>query len=121
MAKKILLVEDENIMITLLQKKLTQAGYEIEVARDGREGLKLMKVKKPSLVLLDMVMPKMGGIEVLEAMQKDSDLKRIPVVVISNSGQLVELEKVKKLGVKDWLIKTEFDPNEVIKKVKKLI
>lgn len=121
MAKKILLVEDEEIMITLLQRKLIKEGYEIEVARDGKEGLRLMKATRPDLVLLDMMMPRMGGIEVLEFMQRDNDLKGIPVIVISNSGQPVELEKVKKLGAKDWLIKTEFDPNEVIEKVKKQI
>ena len=119
MAKKILLVEDEEIMIDLLQKKLTKAGYEVSVARDGEEGLKLMREVKPALILLDIVMPKMGGFEVMEEMAKEPELKKIPVIVISNSGQPVELDRAQKLGAKDWLIKTEFDPQEVIEKVKK--
>jgi len=121
MAKKILLVEDEEIMIGLLQRKLENEGYEVDVARDGVEGLEKMKEAKPDLILLDIIMPRMGGFEVLEKMKDDPDLKKIPVIVISNSGQPVELGRVRKLGVKDWLIKTEFDPREVIDKVKKQI
>lgn len=119
--KKILLVEDEEIMIDILQRKLTKEGYEISVAGNGEDGLKAMKEVEPDLVLLDIIMPKMGGFEVMEAMGKDSKLKKIPVIVISNSGQPVEINRVKKLGAKDWLIKTEFDPQEVLVKVRKQI
>lgn len=121
MAKKILLVEDEEIMIDLLQKKLNKIGYEVSVARDGKEGLEIMSEVKPDLVLLDIIMPKMGGFEVMEEMVKEPELKKIPVIIISNSGQPVELDRAQKLGAKDWLIKTEFDPQEVIDKVVKQI
>lgn len=121
MAKKILLVEDEEIIIDLLKKKLERENYDVRVARDGEEGLKAMQREKPDLILLDIIMPKMGGFEVMEEMQKDEELKQIPVIVISNSGQPVELDRAKKLGARDWLIKTEFDPQEVIDKVKKQI
>jgi len=117
MAKKILLVEDEELMTDLLQRKLAKEGYEILVAKDGQEGLKAMREVKPDLVLLDIIMPRMGGFEVMEEMNKDTELKKIPVIVISNSGQPVELDRAQKLGAKDWLIKTEFDPQEVIEKV----
>jgi two-component system alkaline phosphatase synthesis response regulator PhoP len=121
MAKKILIVEDEEIIYELLQRKLSQEGYEVKIARDGDEGLTKMREEKPDLILLDIVMPKKGGFEVMEEMQKDENLRDIPVIVISNSGQPVELDKAKELGAKDWLIKTEFDPQEVIEKVKKQI
>lgn len=117
MAKTILLIEDEEIMIDLLQKKLTKEGYSVPTARDGEEGLKMMKKIKPDLILLDIIMPKKGGFEVMEEKIKDEELNKIPVIIISNSGQPVELERAKKLGVKDWLIKTEFDPEEVLEKV----
>ena len=117
--KKILIIEDEEIILDLLQKKLSQEGYEISVAKDGEEGLKLMKEVKPDLVLLDIVMPKIGGFEVMEEMQKEDQLKSIPVIVVSNSGQPVEIDKAQALGAKDWLIKTEFDPKEVVEKVKR--
>lgn len=117
MAKKVLIVEDEEIILNLLQKKLTQEGYEVSVARDGEEGLKAMLLTKPDLILLDVIMPKVGGFEVMEEMRKDEELKQIPVIIVSNSGQPVEIDKAKSLGVKDWLIKTEFDPQEVVDKV----
>jgi len=119
MEKKIILIEDEEIVLNLLQKKLTLEGYDVSVARDGEDGLKKMKETKPDLVLLDIIMPKKGGFEVMEEMQKDETLKDIPIIVISNSGQPVEIDKAQKLGAKDWLIKTEFDPQEVLEKVKK--
>lgn len=115
--KKILIIEDEEIMLDLLQRKLTNNGYEISIARNGEDGLKMIKETKPDLILLDIIMPKMSGMEVLEGMQKDKEVKSIPVIIISNSGQPVELDRAKKLGVKDWLIKTEFDPQEVVDKV----
>lgn len=119
MVKKILLIEDEEIMINLLQKKLIKEGYGVSIARDGKEGLKTMREVSPDLILLDIIMPRMGGFEVMEEMQKDKELKKIPIIVISNSGQPVELDKAQKLGAGDWLVKTEFDPQEVVDKVKK--
>ena len=119
--KKILIIEDEELIVDLLQKKLTIEGYTVSVARNGEEGLKLMRESKPDIILLDIIMPKKGGFEVMEEMQKDKELKKISVIVISNSGQPVELDRAQKLGARDWLIKTEFNPQEVIEKVKKQI
>ncbi len=121
MPKKILIIEDEEIMYGLLERKLSGEGYEVRVAKDGVKGLEMIKQEKPNLILLDIIMPKMGGFEVMEEVRKDKELSEIPMIIISNSGQPVELDRAKKLGVKDWLIKTEFDPQEVIEKVKKQI
>jgi len=118
MSKKILLVEDEEILINILSKKLEKEGYEVTIARNGQEGLESMRKDKPDLILLDVVMPKMSGFEVMEEMNKDEKLKKISVIIVSNSGQPVELDRAKKLGAKDWLIKTDFDPQEVVEKVK---
>ena len=82
-------------------------------------GLEKMRQDKPDLILLDIIMPKMGGFEVMEEMGKDKALSDIPIIIISNSGQPVELGRAKELGAKDWLVKTEFDPQEVVDKVKK--
>ncbi len=121
MAKKILIIEDEEILLDLLKKKLSDLGYEVYTAKDGEAGLEAVKEIVPDLILLDIIMPKMGGFEVMERLQEDESLKTIPIIVISNSGQPVELNKAKELGAKDWLIKTEFDPKEVIEKVIKQI
>ena len=117
--KKILIIEDEEVLLGLLQERLVQEGYRVDIAKDGQEGLEKIRKFKPDLILLDIVMPKMGGFEVMEEVNKDEELKIIPIIIVSNSGQPVELERAKKLGVKDWLIKTDFDPQEVIDKVKK--
>lgn len=121
MAKKILIIEDEELINGLLEKKLSQQGYSVKVANDGQEGLEALKEERPDIVLLDIIMPRKNGFEVMEEMQKEGWLKDVPVIIISNSGQPVELDRAKKLGAKDWLIKTEFDPQEVIEKVKKQI
>ncbi len=121
MAKKILFIEDEEILLNLLQKKLTNEGYEVFIAKDGEQGLKKMREVLPDLVLLDILMPKMSGFEVMEEINKYPELKKIPVIVISNSGQPLEIDRIRGLGAKDWLIKTQFDPQEVVEKVKKQI
>ena len=121
MAKKILIVEDEELLLDFLKRKLTELDYRVSVATNGLEALKSLQSNVPDLVLLDIVMPKMGGFELLEKMKSDSTLKEVPTIIISNSGQPVEIEKAKKLGVQDWLIKTEFDPQEVVDKVVKQI
>ncbi len=117
MPKKILIAEDEEILYNLLQKKLNQEGYNVSVATNGREALDQMRKDKPDILLLDIIMPQLGGFGVMEAMRKDPSLRDIPVIIVSNSGQPVEIDKAKKLGAKNWIIKTEFDPQEVIDKV----
>lgn len=121
MPQKILIIEDEKVLMELIHRKLEKEGYIVETAEDGEDGLKKMSDIKPDLVLLDIVMPKMDGFEVLEIVQKDQVLKTIPVIILSNSGQSVELDRARALGVRDWLIKTEFDPQEVLEKVVKQI
>ena len=118
---KILLIEDEEIMIDLLERKLAKEGYEVSVARDGEEGLRLIREVWPDLILLNIILPKMSGFEVLTEINKNSSFKKIPIIIISNSGQPVELSKAIRFGVKDWLIKTEFEPQELIEKVVKQI
>lgn len=121
MAKKILIVEDEEILTDLLGKKLTQVGYDVSVARDGVEGMEQVERSIPDLILLDIVMPRMGGFEVIKELKKKEEFSKIPIIIISNSGQPVELDLAQRLGVNDWLIKTDFDPQEVLDKVVKQI
>lgn len=121
MAKTILLAEDEEIMLKLLEKKLSQAGYEVISAADGQEALDKIKENFPDLILLDVVMPRLSGFEVLKMINQDEKLKKIPVIIISNSGQPVEINKAVELGAKDWIIKTDFNPQEVVEKVQKYL
>lgn len=113
---KILLIEDERSLADLLEEKLKKEGYQVDVAYDGEDGYEKIIKLKPNLILLDIVMPKMDGYEVLEKMNEEGI--KIPVIIISNSGQPIEIEKTRKLGAVDCLIKAEFDPSEVLAKIK---
>lgn len=113
---KILIIEDEQSLVDLLATKLKKENFDVAYVYDGEEGYKMIKKWRPDLVLLDIVMPKMDGYEVLEKLNEDKN--KVPVIIISNSGQPVELEKTKKLGAVDHLIKTEFNPIDVLNKVR---
>ncbi|MEK7520002.1 MAG: response regulator [Patescibacteria group bacterium] len=115
------LVEDEEVLLNVLAQKLRKEGYTVLTAADGERGLAVIKEQHPDVVLLDIVMPKMDGFQVLEQMHADAELARIPVIIISNSGQPVEIDRALALGVKDYLIKAEFDPQEVLDKLKKQV
>ena len=119
MAKKILIMEDEKILQDLLKRKLEKEGHDVLAVDDGEEGLKVIGDYMPDLLLLDIMMPKVDGFEVLEKIKKDEILSSIPVIIISNSGQPVEIKRAISLGIADYIVKVDFDPDEVIGKVKK--
>ena len=119
--KKILVVEDDGVLRDVLMEKLKTAGYKPLGAEDGEVAIQKIKEEKPDMILLDILMPKKDGMEVLEDMNADEEMKGIPVIVISNSGQPVEIERAKSLGAKDFLVKAIFDPNEVLEKVEKIL
>src|SRR3989344_945009 len=118
---KVLIMEDEEALADVLANKLTKEGYEVSIALDGEDGLKKLREIHPDILLLDIIMPKVGGFEVLETMHGDSELNQIPVIFVSNSGQPVEIERAKSLGAKDYLIKADFDPEEVLDKMRKAL
>lgn len=117
MAKKILIMEDEKTLQGLLKDKLVASGYEVLAVDDGEAGMQVLQEYNPDLILLDMMMPKMDGFAVLEKMKLDNLTDSFPVIVISNSGQPVEIERALSLGIKDYIIKVDFDPVEVLEKV----
>ncbi len=119
--KKILVVEDDDVLRDVLMEKLKTAGYEAIGAEDGEVAIQKIKENKPDMILLDILMPKKDGMEVLEEMHVDEEMKNIPVIVISNSGQPVEIERAKSLGAKDFLVKAIFDPSEVLAKVENIL
>ncbi len=119
--KKILIIEDEKILGDIIHKKLSSEGYDVVLALDGQEGLDKTLEFLPNLILLDLMMPKMNGFEVIEALKKNDKTKNIPIIVISNSGQQTEIERVVDIGVKDYIIKAQFSPDEVIEKVRKYL
>lgn len=119
--KSILLIEDDDIVSNLLVKRLIKAGYSVNVANNGKLGLSEIYQNKPDLVLLDMLLPGLDGFGILEELNKAGILPGLPIIIISNSGQPIEIERALKMGVRDYLVKLNFNPNEVLEKVKQIL
>ncbi len=123
MPKKILLVEDEPFLSGMYQTKLKMENFDVAAASDGEEGLQKFKEDSFDLVLLDIMMPKHNGFEVLKVIRKDSDQKKaaIPVIMLTNLGQKSDIEQGLLLGANDSIVKANFTPAEVVTKINKLI
>lgn len=121
MGKKILVVEDDVILRDILASKLSKEGFETLSAEDGEQALALLRSAKPDLVLLDILIPKKTGIEVLTEMRADPALREIRVIAISNSGDQAEIKQVQALGVQDFLVKAIFDSGDVVQKVEEAL
>jgi len=117
----ILLAEDDEFLQRMYATKLAGSGFEVLVASDGEKALALIKKNKPDVVLLDILMPKMDGFAVLEAVKTDPGTKSIPVILLTNLSEVSDIKKARKLGANDYLIKSHFLPSEVIKLVDKYI
>ena len=117
-AQKILIIEDDIFLGDVLLQKLIKDGFSATLVQDGGDGFKAIKTLMPDLILLDIVLPTMNGYEILEAKAKDSVISGIPVIVVSNSGQPVEINRVLALGVSEYIVKAQFDPEEVMIKVR---
>ncbi len=118
---KIILVEDEEILLKALSIQLLSAGFNVLTANNGEVGLALIKQEKPDLVLLDILMPKMNGFEVLEKLKTDEVLKNIPVIVLSNQGSDEEKQKGLHLGAVDYYVKSSTDLRDLTAKVQKIL
>jgi CheY-like chemotaxis protein len=119
--KTILLVEDDKFLVDMYSRKFTDSGYAVVTASNGKEALALIKAKKPDLVLMDVVMPELDGLETLKIIKSDATLKDLPVIMLTNLGQKEEVEGALALGAADYLIKAHFTPTEVANKVKEFI
>lgn len=115
--KKILIVEDDQFLHKILAMKVKAEGFEVISAYDGESAVKKVK-ETPDLILLDLILPQMSGFEFLGEIKMDSQLKKIPVIVLSNLGQDEDIERAKSLGAQDYLVKANFSIDEVIKKAK---
>lgn len=119
--KKIIVIEDEAVLRSLIEDELRMSKFEVLSAENGQKGWELIQQEMPDLVLLDLLMPVMSGYEVLELVNSNEQTKNIPCMVISNSGQINDLNRAYDLGAKAVLIKAEFNPDQVVQKVKELL
>ena len=116
--KTIMIVEDDSFVMDIYQTKLAQEGFEVVAAANGAEAMKKLENAKPDLMLLDIIMPYMDGLEVLKKIKENPETKNIPVILLTNLSQKEEVEKGIGLGANDYLIKSHFTPSEVLEKVK---
>lgn len=121
MSKKILFVEDEPDLQKTLGSVLENIGFEVISAFDGEAAVTLAKQHLPDLVLLDLILPKKDGFQVLEEIKKDENTKHIPVIILSNLESINEIERAIELGATTYLIKTNYRLDEVIDKIKNII
>ncbi len=120
--KKVLIIEDDNFLSDMYQTKFNSEGFDAVMAEDGETGIRMLSEGlRPAIVLLDIVMPKMDGLETLAAIKKVDEYKDIPVVMLTNLGQKEEIDKAMNLGAKDYLIKANYTPKEVVKKVSEIL
>lgn len=117
MAHKILIVEDESTLHKALVDILIHAGYEVWSAEDGETAYRLAQKEQPDLVLLDIVLPIMNGYEVLRSIKTDVNTQHIPVIVLTNLGDLPDIEKALSLGANSYLIKADFHLDAILRKI----
>jgi len=118
MPKKILIVEDEKILAEIYRDKFIEAGFEVSATFEAKEGLKLAKKEKPDLIVLDILLPRENGVYFLTELRNDLEISSIPVVVFSNFDDPETKRTALRLGVKDYLIKTNYTPKEIVAKIK---
>jgi CheY-like chemotaxis protein len=111
--KKVLSIEDDAFLSSLVSSKLVESGLAVVTASFGADGLAKVKSERPDLVLLDIMLPDIGGFEILQTIKADPDTRNIPVIILSNLGGREEIEKGVQLGAASYLIKSNILPHEV--------
>ncbi|MGB9680813.1 MAG: response regulator [Minisyncoccia bacterium] len=117
MSKKILFIEDEFSLQKTLSQMLQTNGYTVISSLEGKGGVNLAKREKPDLIILDLILPKMNGFEVLEELKKDEETKDIPVIVLTNLEDNQSIEKVLSYNVLHYFVKSNFTPHEIVEKI----
>ena len=132
--KKILLVEDDPFLIDIYSTKLKESGFKLEIADNGEEALKKIRKRNaanfeknkkknlwPDVLILDIVLSRIDGWQVLQEIKKDEKLKDLKIIVFTNLGQKEEVEKGLALGATKYLIKAHYTPSELVEEIKKIL
>ncbi len=118
---RILIIEDDPLMSRMYQKIFTFEGYEVELADNGADGLEKVRSQKPNLILLDIMMPKMNGLEVLSKLKSDPATKALPVVILTNLAGEKDAETAMSKGAVKYIVKSEYEPKQVANMVKEVL
>ena len=121
MSKTILFVEDEPTLQKVAGEILRQEGFIVKSATDGEEAMRIIKTEKPDLVLLDLILPKKDGFEVLKEMKADTQTKDIPVIILTNLEGTQDVERALELGAMNYLVKANYELDDTVKRVKDVL
>lgn len=116
--QKIILIEDDISLLRMYSVKLRKEGLTVLTAETGKKALEMLKEETPSIILLDLLLPDIGGLEVLEEIKKDMRLKKIPVIILTVLPEIIALKKALKLGASGYLVKSEMTPESVYGHIK---
>lgn len=115
---RILIVEDDRFLQKILLLKFAAEGFDVTAASDGDEALKQILADPPDLILLDLILPKMNGFELLTEMRTNPKTRQLPVIVLSNLGQEEDIRRVRDLGAMDFLVKSNLSIQDVVQRAK---
>ncbi|HBP00901.1 MAG: Response regulator receiver protein [Candidatus Moranbacteria bacterium GW2011_GWE1_49_15] len=119
--KKLLIVEDEPVLNKALQEFLSAEGFEVIAAVDGEEGIRKAGAEMPDLILLDIILPKKDGYEVIREVKADEKTKNIPIILLTNLGSINDVEKALELGATTYLVKADYKLEEITQKIKGIL
>lgn len=119
--RTLLLVEDDNFLIEILVKKFKADNYHVIHAGDGEQALRKAHDEHPDIIMLDIILPGMNGFEILKKLKEDETIADIPVAFLSNLGQKEDVEKGKKLGAVDFIVKANHSLDEIVNKTNKIL
>lgn len=118
---KILIIEDDEFLKDLYFHTFSFSGYDVHIAKNGIEGVEQTKLIHPDLIYLDMMMPKMNGLEALRIIKSDESIKDIPVIILSNFSNAPQKDEAMALGALTYIIKSEFEPKAVVQLTKDVL
>jgi DNA-binding response OmpR family regulator len=121
MAKKLLVADDEQFITSAYSDGLQRAGFTVVIAHNGEEAYQMVVSEKPDLVLLDLIMPKMNGFEVLKKVKSDPALQSTRIAILSNLSQEADESEVRKLGAIDFIVKSDISLQELIVRINQIL
>ncbi len=119
--KKILIIEDEETLQKALAQYLQEENFDVLSAMDGEKGIEMVKAEKPDLVLLDIILPKKDGFQVLEEIKQNETTKKIPVILLTNLESIDDIQKAFDKGATTYLVKSEYKLEDIVKKINEIL
>jgi two-component system response regulator CpxR len=118
---KLLIIEDDPLISRMYKRLFTLEGYEVEIANNGQEGLQKVKTTNPSIILLDVMMPTLNGLQTLEILKSDPETKMIPVIMLSNLTGEQDAEEAINKGAVKYIVKSAYEPEDIAKMIKEVL